>query len=71
VITGIIMVSGSATAAMLQTIEGKLGDIKDQVMVDVFEGGVHVQLADKTGKPMFEADSSEPAPQPRGNEVRI
>ena len=43
-----------------ETIEVKLGDIKDQIMVDVFEGGVRIQLVDKAGKPMFDVGSSEP-----------
>jgi chemotaxis protein MotB len=43
-----------------QAIEEKLGDIKDQVIVDVFEGGVRVQLVDKEGKPMFDLGSSKP-----------
>jgi chemotaxis protein MotB len=43
-------------------IEAKLGDIKDQIMVDVFEGGVRIQLVDKEGKPMFDLGSSDPTP---------
>jgi chemotaxis protein MotB len=45
-----------------QAIEVKLGDIKDQIMVDVFEGGVRIQLVDKEGKPMFDLGSSHPTP---------
>jgi chemotaxis protein MotB len=45
-----------------QAIEAKLGDIKDQIMVDVFEGGVRIQLVDKTGKPMFDVGSADPTP---------
>jgi chemotaxis protein MotB len=45
-----------------QAIEQKLGDIKDQIMVDVFEGGVRIQLVDKEGKPMFDLGSSKPTP---------
>lgn len=48
--------------AVKQAIEAKLGDIKDQIMVDVFEGGVRIQLVDKEGKPMFDLGSSEPTP---------
>ena len=48
--------------AIKQTIEAKLGDIKDQIMVDVFEGGVRIQLVDIAGKPMFDLGSSEPTP---------
>lgn len=43
-----------------QAIEEKLGDIKDQIMVDVFEGGVRIQLVDKEGKSMFDIGSSKP-----------
>lgn len=43
-----------------QAIEEKLGDIKDQIMVDVFEGGVRIQLVDKEGKSMFDLGSSKP-----------
>ena len=45
-----------------EAIEAKLGDIKDQIMVDVFEGGVRIQLVDKLGKPMFDVGSSTPTP---------
>lgn len=45
-----------------EAIEAKLGDIKDQIMVDVFEGGVRIQLVDKAGKPMFDVGSSDPTP---------
>jgi chemotaxis protein MotB len=45
-----------------QAIEQKLGDIKDQVLVDVFEGGVRIQLVDKAGKPMFDLGSTQPTP---------
>ncbi len=48
--------------AIKQAIEAKLGDIKDQIMVDVFEGGVRIQLVDKEGKPMFDLGSSQPTP---------
>lgn len=46
--------------AIKQAIEVKLGDIKDQVLVDVFEGGVRIQLVDKAGKPMFDLGSPSP-----------
>ena len=45
-----------------QAIENKLGDIKDQIIVDVFEGGVRIQLVDKAGKPMFDLGSAQPTP---------
>ncbi len=45
-----------------KAVEERLGDIKDQVMVDIFEGGVRIQLVDKEGKPMFDLGSSKPTP---------
>lgn len=46
--------------AIKEAIEMKLGDIKDQVLVDVFEGGVRIQLVDNEGKPMFDVGSTRP-----------
>ncbi|MCX8030434.1 MAG: OmpA family protein [Thermodesulfovibrionales bacterium] len=43
-----------------KAVEEKLGDVKDQIFVDIFEGGVRVQLIDKEGKPMFNLGSAEP-----------
>lgn len=43
-----------------QAIEAKLGDVKDQIMVDIFEGGVRIQLVDTEGKSMFDVGSSRP-----------
>lgn len=43
-------------------IETRLGDVKDQIMVDIFEGGVRIQLIDKEGSPMFPLGRSEPSP---------
>lgn len=40
-------------------IEAKLSDIKDQIIVDIFEGYVRIQIVDKEGKPMFRLGSSE------------
>jgi chemotaxis protein MotB len=48
--------------AIKKAIEEKLDDIKDQVMVDIFEGGVRIQLVDKAGKPMFDLGSARPTP---------
>lgn len=45
-----------------KAIEEKLGDVKDQIFVDIFEGGVRIQLIDKEGKPMFNIGSSTPTP---------
>ncbi len=46
--------------AIKEAIEKKLGDVKDQVILDVFEGGIRIQLVDKKGKPMFKLGSAEP-----------
>jgi len=43
-------------------IENNLGDIKDQIIVDIFEAGVRIQLVDKDGKNMFDLGSSAPTP---------
>jgi chemotaxis protein MotB len=40
-------------------IESKLSNVKDQVLVDTFEGGVRIQLIDKDGNPMFALGSPE------------
>lgn len=44
------------------TTAEKLGDVRDQILVDTVEGGVRIQLVDKDGKPMFDAGSSKPTP---------
>jgi len=46
------MVSG-----LRKAIEEKLSDLKDQVLVDNFEGGVRVQIIHKDGRPIFEKGS--------------
>jgi chemotaxis protein MotB len=33
--------------------ESRLAEVKDQVMVEVFDGGVRIQLVDKAGQPVF------------------
>jgi chemotaxis protein MotB len=40
-------------------IETKLGEVKDQVLVEVFEGGVRIQMVDREGNPMFPLGSTE------------
>jgi chemotaxis protein MotB len=52
--------AGQFKETIKRAIEEKLSDIKDQIIVDVFEGGVRIQLVDKEGKPMFDLGSSEP-----------
>jgi chemotaxis protein MotB len=48
--------------AIKQAIENRLGDIKDQIIVDTFKDGVRIQLVDKEGKPMFDVGSAKPTP---------
>jgi chemotaxis protein MotB len=40
-------------------IETRLEDVKDQVLVETFEGGVRIQMMDKDGNPMFSLGSSQ------------
>jgi chemotaxis protein MotB len=49
-------------ALLGQAIEEKLNDIKEQIFVDIFEGGIRIQLVDQEGKPMFDLGSSKPTP---------
>ena len=46
-------------------IEKKLAELKDQVIIDIFEGGVRIQLVDKDKKPMFPLASAEPTEDAR------
>lgn len=63
--------------SLKHAIEVKLGDIKDQIIVDVFEGGVRIQLVDKEGKPMFDLGSAHPTAlaarimQVLGDQIRV
>lgn len=43
-----------------EELEQKLKDIKDQVMVEVVEGGLKIQIVDNTGKPIFNLGSDKP-----------
>jgi chemotaxis protein MotB len=45
--------------------EKQLADVKDQVIVEVFEGGVRIQLVDKDGRQIFPLGSAEPTPAAR------
>ncbi|HNR11709.1 MAG TPA: flagellar motor protein MotB, partial [Thermodesulfobacteriota bacterium] len=36
-----------------EEVEKKLTNLKDQVLVDFFEGGVKIEMVDKVGSPMF------------------
>jgi chemotaxis protein MotB len=40
-------------------IESKMAQVKDQILVDIFEGGVRIQIIDKEGQPMFALGSPE------------
>lgn len=46
-------------------IEKKLAELKDQIIIDVFEGGVRIQLVDKDKKPMFPLASAVPTADAR------
>ncbi|GKT06726.1 flagellar motor protein MotB [Desulforhabdus sp. TSK] len=43
-------------------IETRLADVKDQIIVDTFEGGVRIDMVDKEGNPMFPVGSTEMTP---------
>jgi chemotaxis protein MotB len=47
---------------MEKAITGKLSGIQNQVIVDVFEGGVRIQIVDFEGKPMFLPGSAQLTP---------
>jgi chemotaxis protein MotB len=47
-------------------IETKMADVKDQILVDIFEGGVRIQMIDKDGLPMFALGSPELTPTAKG-----
>ena len=42
-----------------KAIKTRLADLKDQVLVNIFKGGVRVQVVDKEGKPIFLLGSTE------------
>jgi chemotaxis protein MotB len=43
-------------------IETKMAQVKDQILVDIFEGGVRIQIIDKEGQPMFALGSPDLTP---------
>jgi len=45
-----------------EEVEKKLTNLKDQVLVDFFEGGVKIEMVDKVGSPMFPLGSSQLSP---------
>ncbi len=59
------MVTGEMKAEDLKeklrsAIEDKLKTLKDQIMLDVVDGGVRIQVVDLEGRPMFLSGSAEP-----------
>lgn len=44
-------------------VEKKLSDVKDQVMVETFGGGVKIELIDQSGSPMFPLGNSQLTPK--------
>ncbi len=42
------------------SVQEKVEKLKDQVMLDIFEGGVRIQIVDKEGNRMFESGSAVP-----------
>ncbi len=62
--------AGEVTAESLKerlkrAVEKKLKALKDQVIVDVFEGGVRIQLVDTDGSSMFPSGSAQPSEKAR------
>ncbi|NTU42571.1 MAG: OmpA family protein [Nitrospirales bacterium] len=53
----------SVKKGLKKDIEAKLADVKDQILVDVFEGGVRIQITDKDGQTMFPLGDSALTPQ--------
>ena len=51
--------------ALKQIMVDKLGDLKDQVLVDTVEDGIRIQMIDKDGSDMFELGSSKLTPKAR------
>jgi chemotaxis protein MotB len=59
------IVTGEMTAENLKeklktAIDEKLKNLKDQVLLDVVEGGVRIQIVDLEGRPMFPSGSAVP-----------
>ena len=44
-------------------VKEKLGDVADQVLIDVVDGGVRIQMVDKDGSSMFELGSNRLTPK--------
>ena len=52
-------------AKFKKAVEEKLKDMKDQVLVDIIDGGVRIQIVDTDGSNMFPLGGSEPTPKAR------
>lgn len=46
-------------AKLEQDIQARLTDVKDQVVIGKFNGGIKIDIMDKEGKPMFQLGSTE------------
>ncbi len=42
---------------LIEIVKARLGDLRDQVLVDTFDAGVRIQVVDKQGRPMFDLGS--------------
>jgi chemotaxis protein MotB len=61
---GILVISKEKLKEQLkQQVELRLAEMKEQVIVDVFEGGVRVQIMDQEGNPMFSSGSVQLTPK--------
>jgi chemotaxis protein MotB len=50
---------------LMAAIEEKLKFVKNQIFVDIVEGGVRIQIVDTEGSPMFTSGSAEPTAKAR------
>ena len=57
---GRLVTSEDLTKKLKEAIDEKLKSVKDQVLVDIMEGGVRVQIIDSEGSMMFPSGSAEP-----------
>ncbi len=46
-------------AKLEQEIQARLSDVKDQIVIGKFNGGIKIDIMDKEGKPMFQVGSTE------------
>jgi chemotaxis protein MotB len=46
-------------AQLERDIQQQLADVKDQVIISQFDGGIKIDIVDKTGQPMFQLGSAE------------